>query len=558
MLSPSERVFSCILALSLLSSIGAGQASLHTLAGEAPQDRFGRSLAPAGDVNGDGKPDLIVGAPGRNAYGFTDNGTAFVYSGTTGQLIVLNDGGADGARFGWAVSGVGDLDGDGRADLLAGAPGDSVGSVPLGSARVFSGKTGLPMFTLQAESPGAEFGAAVAGLGDSNGDGVPDFAIGAYKEDHGGQDSGSVYAISGKDGSLLWRADGAAVGDWLGFAVAGPGDVDGDGFADVLAGAPRDDGASSFSGAARVYSGRDGSVLHLFTGAGLDDSLGHSVAGAGDLDLDGFPDLILGLPAADSATQKDVGAVQVRSGRDGSLLHQFLGTATKEHLGYAVAGAGDFDGDGVPDVLAGTQLTQPGFVPSGAARIFSGASGALLLSLTSAGQEDAFAWSLAGVGDLNGDGRDEFAIGAFDVGFGPGRASVHLASCPEVESYCFAGANSTGIGARIGHQGGPSVAISNLVLTARNVPSLAHGIFFYGPSKLLVPFGDGYRCVGGGILRLPPVTASPQGNVAQKLQIGGVLVPGSTWNFQFWYRDSKGPLQSGFNLSDALTATFCP
>ncbi|MAF65877.1 MAG: glucose dehydrogenase [Planctomycetes bacterium] len=132
-------------------------------------------------------------------------------------------------------------------------------------------------------------------------------------------------------------------------------------------------------------------------------------------------------------------------------------------------------------------------------------------------------------------------------------------------SYCFSGPNSAGAGARISHGGTTSVSSDDFELRVDDAVAGQFGLFYYGPQRIEVPFGDGVRCIGGASWRLnPPQIIDSSGHAARPVDFdapvapGGELDPGDTWNFQFWYRDPPGPGGTGFNLSDAISVTFCP
>jgi hypothetical protein len=210
------------------------------------------------------------------------------------------------------------------------------------------------LFDFKGDSNNDQFGYSLASAGDVNGDGSLDIIVGAIGDDPHGQNSGSARVLSGRDGQILYTFDGPASAAAFGWSVSGAGDVNADGFADVI--------ASSFSQSkpdyAEVYSGADGVLLHHF-----DEFYGgaNTVAGIGDVDEDGFADVMVGPSVADSA--------DVYSGRDGSLLFR-PGGEDREGFGWAVTGVGDVTGDGVPEFAVGApngNWDQTGYV-----RLYSG------------------------------------------------------------------------------------------------------------------------------------------------------------------------------------------
>ena len=153
--------------------------------------------------------------------------------------------------------------------------------------------------------------------------------------------------LSGSDGSVLYNFDGDSAGDMFGGSVSSAGDVNGDGFADLIVGASGDDNNGTESGSAQVFSGVDGSVLYNFDGDSAGDMFGFSVSGAGDVNDDGFADLIVGAPFDDN-NGMDSGSARVLSGVDGSVLYSFDGPPG-DMFGDSVQGSGDANGDGVDD-----------------------------------------------------------------------------------------------------------------------------------------------------------------------------------------------------------------
>jgi len=205
--------------------------------GVVADDHLGRSLASVGDVNGDGRTDYIVGAynAGPRDINGAGAGAAFVYSGATGAVLYEKHGAAAGDQFGFSVAGAGDVDGDGRPDFVIGAHAAGFGA---GAAFVYSGATGALLYQKSGGAPGDLLGYSVGSAGDVNGDGRADFIVGANAADPGGRSAaGSAYVYSGATGGLLLRRDGAAAGDQLGISVAPAGDANGDGKFDVIVGA---------------------------------------------------------------------------------------------------------------------------------------------------------------------------------------------------------------------------------------------------------------------------------------------------------------------------------
>jgi len=324
-------------------------------------------------------------------------------------LVYQKDGAAAANYWGRAVAGAGDVNGDGRGDFIVGGR-----SASAGSAYVYSGLDGALLYQKNGAELGDNFGYSVAGAGDVNGDGRADFIIGAPDANAGYAAAGSVYVYSGLDGSLLYQKNGAAVVDRLGWSVAGAGDVNGDGKADFIISAPNaDPGGRADAGSAYVYSGLNGALLYQKDGAAANDCLGWSVAGAGDVNGDGRADFIIGALGADPGGRANAGSAYVYSGLNGALLYQKDGAAAGDALGGSVAGAGDVNGDGEADFIIGARYASPGGLSNaGSAYVYSGLNGALLYQKDGAAAYDWLGCSVAGAGDVNGDGYADFIIGA--------------------------------------------------------------------------------------------------------------------------------------------------
>lgn len=420
---------------------------LYTFHGEERADQFGISVSGAGDVNGDGRADLIVGAS-RDATNGTDSGSASVFSGLDGSTLYKFNGVDPGDHFGISVSGASDVNGDGQADLIVGAFRDDSNGPESGSARVFSGLDGRVLYTFNGDEAGDKFGGSVSGAGDVNGDGRPDLIVGASADDNDDRESGGARVLSGLDGSTLYTFD--QMDNRFGWSVNGAGDVNGDGRADLIVGVSGDDNNGPFSGSARVLSGLDGSTLYTFDGDDAYDQFGASVSVAGDVNGDGQADLIVGA-FRDDNNGPDSGSARVLSGLDGSTLYTFDGDDWHNWFGWSVSGAGDVNGDGRADLIVGAIFDDNiGFNPRnarGSARVLSGLDGRTLYTFDGDDTGDRFGNSVSGAGDVNGDGLDDFIVGAIRGGLnGGGYARVFVSQIvPEPHAAAMLAAAACGL-----------------------------------------------------------------------------------------------------------------
>jgi len=359
--------------------------------------------------------------------------------------------------FARSLAGIGDLTGDGTGELVVGAPNESQPSHPAFSGRVhvLDGASGVARRSLASpnEQAGGQFGCSVARLQNSGG---PDFiAIGAWNESssQGGPRTGRAYVFNAGNGQLIatLESPNGQDGGMFGRCVSGVPDTDGDGVADVIVGAFREGpgAAADETGRAYLFSGASGALRATLVSPTPQPGgqFGFSVAGTASLDADGLGDLIVGAPGESPAgTLRLSGRAHVFSGANGAFIRSLaVSPASQQYqlMGRVVAGIPDVNGDAKGDVAVaalnyGADSGGPGPYDAGFVFVFSGSTGSLLYRLSSPQPENdgEFGSSVAGLPDLNGDGRGEILVGAAkedlgEVAFEGGRA------------YLYSGANGT-------------------------------------------------------------------------------------------------------------------
>lgn len=383
---------------------------------------------------------------------------------------LIIDGVNAGDMAGFSVSGLADMNGDGRAELLIGAPGmakagaadagaafvvwgtDPGGAVDLGDPFAGDGKG----YAIKGEAAGDMAGYAVLSVGDMNGDGLADALVGAPGQDAGGLDSGAAYVVWGKTsngavqltsvagGTGGFKITGAGGGDAIGTHMGVLGDTDGDGRSELLIGSPDYNDVRSNQGAVYVVRGKaTGTAVdlsdieagiggYIITGAANDDA-GAAVGSVGDVNGDGLHDMLIGAPRSDRAYvvfgKADNAAVDLADVRTGVGGFQILAQAPGDLEGLVVTGGADLNRDGVNDLVIGAQLNEEGGADAGAVYVVWGGagSGTVNLSLVAQGIGGAkivgAAGSLTGTsvaigGDMNGDGTADLVIGAPGTGAG--------------------------------------------------------------------------------------------------------------------------------------------
>ncbi len=403
--------------------------------GDQSGDEVGHSVGSAGDVNHDGFDDVIVGAP-HDTYGVSTEGVAYVFYGSFPGLSDVPDwqigGGQQGALFGASVAGAGDVNGDDYDDVIVGAPGYKNGQTRTGAAFVFHGASwGLqptPDWTFVGDQKDENLGISVGPAGDVNGDGYDDVIVGAPWYSDGQPNEGAVFVFFGSDSGLGmtpdWLVRGEQAYATLGASVGTAGDVNGDGYSDVIVGTPNYDVAGTDEGAAFVFYGSDTGPGASPGWAAYGDQekgqFGASVGTAGDVNGDGYDDVIVGMPDRDEGQKTEVGAALVFHGSEDGLSasHGWMVAGDQEgaRFGAAVATAGDVDGDGFDDVVVGAPLYSDGEKQEGVAFVFHGSpAGPHLQAAWRAGGDKAeteFGSSVSTAGYVTGDGYADLVVGA--------------------------------------------------------------------------------------------------------------------------------------------------
>jgi hypothetical protein len=382
---------------------------LYSLNGEVSFDNFGFSISRMADLNGDGYNEILIGAPNRHPL-YYYSGKAYVVSGFDGTVLRMHEGVGYSDRFGHSVSNLPDVNGDGVPDYAVGAIWDSDGihQGQPGSVTYFSGADGTRLLLQPGFGKFECHGASIAALNDVNGDGVMDYAVGAR---FGGAIDGvaqtapgKVRVFSGATKTLLTTTSGDNPGDYLGEALITIPDIDGDGVLDLAAGAY---GFPSVSKRGRVelISGKTGNVVRKIDGDANGDWFGWSIAVVPDYDGDGIQDLAIGAPRANNFK----GIVTIVSMATGAKLRNIYGAHPNAQFGFSVAALADLDSDGKADLFVGSPFFQN---ETGRVDVVSAKTGKSMVGLVGAAEGDHFGQTVTNVGDLSGDNHDEVAIGA--------------------------------------------------------------------------------------------------------------------------------------------------
>jgi hypothetical protein len=439
--------------LYLGSAIGLTPFPLWTTEGNQAGAAFGWSVASAGDVNGDGYSDVVVGASEFDN-GETNEGRGFLFLGSALGLSFIPAWTAEGnqvsASFGVSVASAGDVNGDGYSDVIVGAEAASNGESFEGRAFFYaggpSGLSATPAWTAESNQASASFGISVASAGDVNGDGYSDVVVGAYRFDNGETNEGKAFlylgSASGLNSTPAGTAEGNSAGVNFGNSVASAGDVNGDGYSDVAVGAYYFTNGESQEGRAFLYLGSASGLGS--TPAWTAESnqagalLGNKVGSAGDVNGDGYSDVVVGAHSFTNGESREGRAflyLGSASGLSPTPAWTAEGNQVEATFGVSVASAGDVNGDGYSDVVIGANFLDNGETNEGGAFLFPGAASGLgaapALTVESDQASAQFGISVASAGDVNGDGYSDIVVGApsFDNGeTDEGRAFVYLGS----------------------------------------------------------------------------------------------------------------------------------
>jgi hypothetical protein len=389
----------------LCSDPGTGWCLARRIYGTVPEGELGFRFGEPLDVDGDGHADIAAGTRFK-LQGIQQTGSAAVWSGASNAQIRSWEGEVPGGLFGHWVLPVPDLGDDRLADVIIAAPNAVIDGRGRGLLVARSPKTGGEIWR-RAGSRNENLGWDLALAGDHDGDGRSDLFAGAPAGD-----AGRVYLLSGKDGALLRTYAPREDVPTFGWYVARVDDLDRDGYADLAVGAHLEKGpAGALSGAAYVFSSRTGAALHHWKGTDNLSGFGEVVAAVADLDGDGRGEVAVASPRTNDQTRTRPGELYIYSGATGKQLRHWSGTQPGELFGRMVVAAGDLDADGVEDLAIGAPWHRREIgARAGRLELRSGRDGTVLSELLGDGADAWFGWHIRRAPDPERRGRAALLI----------------------------------------------------------------------------------------------------------------------------------------------------
>lgn len=390
--------------------------------GSLSGDRVGYGFLYARHMDGNGYRDVVVSNSIADTNGLFHNGYVMVLSGHDGSQMWRVDGANNNRQLGQGLRGINDLDGDGFKDLVVTDPIASTGIFfENGAVAAFGGANGASLWENSGANFLQQYGAAVELSPDLNGDAIDDLLLGRPDDSVGGLiNNGSVQAVDGATGAVLWTRSGTVTGDRFGTALRIVGDVNADGFADVLTSSPQASvGGKIENGSVAMISSATGVIIWRREGPNSGHQLGFTVAlpfdeMRRDMDGDGIADVILGAPFADLGGFTNNGQIEIMLGHSGATLWSTSGNASDVRLGDILDVEDDLDNDGVVDLLSASRYSDVvGYSNNGSIFAFGGASG-VPLWMQAGGAHDEYFGNARGTiiaFDVDGDGHNEILAG---------------------------------------------------------------------------------------------------------------------------------------------------
>lgn len=380
--------------------------------GLSHHENLGSSGKVLPDLDGDGFPEVAFGAPGADSNGLENNGYVEVVRGQNGYPYWHRSGTINHNGLGEVMSIVDDLDGDGVDDMVTSSPSsNTLGFWHNGFAMAISVDAGVEMWRIYGPEDNSLLGEKIKSIPDVNSDGAPDilmvspnaFASGRYW-------NGTMRMVSGIDGTTIWNVHGDFHNDRLGDVFNASNDLTGDGLVNIVVGAPnRSTLGKTQNGALLMLDGATSQALWIVEGTDDYASLGSEIIIPADLNGDGLHDIVAATPNANTNNYVGNGAIHSFTGNGGAPIWRIDGTSTSAHLGNALLRVADVNGDGVIDLVSGSEYADSnGLSNNGNISGIDGVSGSILWSVNGETSDTQLGSRLAGVTDLDGDGIKDF------------------------------------------------------------------------------------------------------------------------------------------------------